>query len=221
MMYLSYEMGHRYGERESMNQAETLSKLDALVEELFDEFHSVPDGEHRQIYVLDQNGNSITAFSDGYTVLEYQEASTIASRYRAIESENTLKKDFVDFVLTGLKILEDRNWFSEKAKLELIVPGVFGSNEDESGFLLHKAACKRDLDKVKKLVYLGYDLNLQDSDGATPIMHAVVEGNYDIVKYLADHGADLTVKDDDGCDVFDLSECSHEIEMLLKCKVRH
>ena len=64
-------------------------------------------------------------------------------------------------------------------------------------------------------------MNLQDSDGATPIMHAIVEGNYDVVKYLADHGADLTVKDDDGCDVFELSECSQEIEMLLKSKVRH
>ncbi|MCK7567151.1 ankyrin repeat domain-containing protein [Marinobacter xestospongiae] len=220
-MELNYEMGHRYGERESLDQAEALSKLDALIEELFDEFHSEPDDEHRQVYVLEGSGSSLTAFVDGYTVLEYQEAGSIATLYRTIESEKALKKDFVDFILTGLKVLEDRDWVSEKAKLELISPSIFRSKGDGSGYPLHEAAYRGDLGRVKQLVSLGCDVDLQDSDGATPIMHAIVEGNYDVVKYLVDHGADLSIKDDDGCDVFELSECFREIGILLKGKVRH
>lgn len=81
---------------------------------------------------------------------------------------------------------------------------------------LHKAALNGDLKKVKELVEAGEDINQKCTDGATPIMHAIVEYNYEVCKYLIEMGADLTIKDEDDMDVMDLAEGDDEITELLK-----
>ena len=61
-------------------------------------------------------------------------------------------------------------------------------------------ACKEgNLDKVKKFIKKGYDVNKiskRSFPPKTPLMYAAGEGRFDIVKYLIDHGADVSKKDD-------------------------
>ena len=60
-------------------------------------------------------------------------------------------------------------------------------------------ACERgNLDKVKKFVEEGCDVNKTNKRfrlGGTPLMYAAGEGRFDVVKHLIDHGADVGKKD--------------------------
>ena len=59
-------------------------------------------------------------------------------------------------------------------------------------------ACERgNLDKVKKFINKGYDVNKTSERSIvprTPLMYAAGEGRFDVVKYLIDHGADVSKK---------------------------
>ena len=59
-------------------------------------------------------------------------------------------------------------------------------------------ACERgNLEKVKKFVKEGYDVNKKSERyfvPRTPLMYAAGEGRFDVVKYLIDHGADVSKK---------------------------
>ena len=61
-----------------------------------------------------------------------------------------------------------------------------------------KACEEGNLDKVKKFIKKGYDVN-ETSERSflsiTPLMYAAGEGRFDVVKYLIDHGADVNKKD--------------------------
>jgi ankyrin repeat protein len=57
-----------------------------------------------------------------------------------------------------------------------------------------------ELDIVRKLLYLGADINAVDNDGDTPL-HIVVdfgEEYIEVVKLLLDYGADTTIKNNKG-----------------------
>ena len=61
-------------------------------------------------------------------------------------------------------------------------------------------ACERgNLDKVKRFIEKGYDVNGKTRGflGRTPLMYVADEGRFDVAKYLIDHGADVGKKD--GC----------------------
>ena len=51
---------------------------------------------------------------------------------------------------------------------------------------------------LKTLIAAGADINVKDSDGKTPLHHAVVFNDPSIVKILVDAGADVYVKDKGG-----------------------
>ncbi len=48
---------------------------------------------------------------------------------------------------------------------------------------------------VLKLVQSGSNINIQDEDGRTPLLHAVIENDYDVVKLLIDNGANINIQD--------------------------
>ena len=71
-----------------------------------------------------------------------------------------------------------------------------------SGFKMDaffNACGEGNLDKVKKFIKKGYDVNGTSqiflSYGRTPLICAASEGRFDVVKYLIDHGADVDKKD--------------------------
>jgi len=59
------------------------------------------------------------------------------------------------------------------------------------------------LEKVKKLVEAGADIDCQDRYKETPLHRASSRGNKKIVKYLVSKGANLNLRDDDGNNSFD------------------
>jgi len=63
---------------------------------------------------------------------------------------------------------------------------------------IHLAAYSGDLDKIKKFLEAGVDVNAKDQDGSIPLVMAVSGGHTDLVKYLIDKGADVKSTDESG-----------------------
>ncbi|KAL6638914.1 hypothetical protein ACP70R_023550 [Stipagrostis hirtigluma subsp. patula] len=59
---------------------------------------------------------------------------------------------------------------------------------------LHHAAAEGKLDVCRYLVEdLGFDVDVRDDIGETPLFHAANRGRFDVTRYLLDHGADPTI----------------------------
>jgi len=57
--------------------------------------------------------------------------------------------------------------------------------------LLHRACCmKEKLQYVKLYVKYGADVNRRDTNGETPLMHALLSVNIGAIEFLLDNGAD-------------------------------
>ena len=65
----------------------------------------------------------------------------------------------------------------------------------------HDAASSGNLEKVKKLLDAGVNVDLRDGRGRTPLMFAMEGRNDDIVSLLLIKGADVHAKDERGCSV--------------------
>ena len=62
------------------------------------------------------------------------------------------------------------------------------------------------LNRVGMLEYFllrGGDINTQDNNGNTPLMHAVINWQYDAIKFLVENGADLNMRDKHGFTVLE------------------
>ena len=57
-----------------------------------------------------------------------------------------------------------------------------------------KAAAENDLEKVKKLLGTGVNINSKNSRGVTALMNAANAGNVEIVEYLTTRGADVNIR---------------------------
>ncbi len=75
--------------------------------------------------------------------------------------------------------------------------GVFLSKINPT-YLLLEAASEGDLKFVQEAVRSNINVNVQDSDGVTPLLYAAEAGNHEILQLLLDAGADPAVKDLDG-----------------------
>lgn len=60
--------------------------------------------------------------------------------------------------------------------------------------LMHYYAAKDDIDGVKWCIAHHMDVNMPDSLGATPLMHATFDGHSTICKLLIDNGADTSIR---------------------------
>jgi ankyrin repeat protein len=56
---------------------------------------------------------------------------------------------------------------------------------------LHITVMMNDLQRVKELINSGYDVNMFDEIGYTPLHYACIKGNIAIAEYLIEHGADV------------------------------
>ena len=61
---------------------------------------------------------------------------------------------------------------------------------------LHRACATGDLDLVKSLIESGYDIEISNSSGWTPLIYASRFGNLEIVNYLIYNGANIEVRVD-------------------------
>ncbi len=62
--------------------------------------------------------------------------------------------------------------------------------------LLHDAANSGNLDLVKKLLSMGFDINSKTTYNKTPLHDAVYSGNYQLVQYLVNNGANIHTEGD-------------------------
>lgn len=58
----------------------------------------------------------------------------------------------------------------------------------------------RSAEAARLILEAGADINAQDIDGMTALMHACRNGQINIVRFLLQSGADITIKDNDGDD---------------------
>lgn len=58
----------------------------------------------------------------------------------------------------------------------------------------------RSAEAARLILEAGADINAQDIDGMTALMHACRNGQINIVRFLLKSGADITIKDNDGYD---------------------
>ena len=70
--------------------------------------------------------------------------------------------------------------------------------------MLHWYAIEGDPDVLQQLVDLGFEVNVQNEFGKTPIMESALIGRWDNARVLLDNGADLEITDDEGEDLFAL-----------------
>jgi ankyrin repeat protein len=78
-------------------------------------------------------------------------------------------------------------------------PAPSGAKEEKYGrSALHKAVASGNMDRIKKIVESGVELDEVDRLGRTPLHYAAFKGNLDAVKLLLSHGAKIDAKDKRG-----------------------
>jgi pectate lyase len=63
---------------------------------------------------------------------------------------------------------------------------------------IHMAAFVGSLDKLRKFVETGTDVDAKDENGRTPLLRAIRGKQIEAVKFLIDHGADVNTRDEQG-----------------------
>ncbi len=107
-------------------------------------------------------------------------------RYRLVKA--ICEKD-----INEIKSILDKGFNTDKEALE-----------DKYGY--YAAGLAAALNRVGILEYLilrGVDINTQDKNGNTPLMHAVMNWQYDAMRLLIENGADLNIKDNFGMNVLE------------------
>lgn len=80
---------------------------------------------------------------------------------------------------------------------------------------LHDFAVSGDLEKVKRLIEIGANVNGRGCHGATPLHRAALFGYYRIAHYLLENKADVNAKNNDGHTPLHFST-REEVSTLLK-----
>lgn len=72
-----------------------------------------------------------------------------------------------------------------------------------------------DVNRLKKDVFRGGDINEKDPDGDTPILKSIKSERHDCFEFLLHSGADLLIEDSEGKNVFDLIVEERQYEYIL------
>ena len=69
--------------------------------------------------------------------------------------------------------------------------------------MFHWYAIEGELNVVRKILEMGFDVNTQNEFGKTPLFECVVIERWDMVEMLLANGADLSVKDHNDEDIWE------------------
>jgi ankyrin repeat protein len=88
----------------------------------------------------------------------------------------------------------------DAASVRRLVKLGVGMDKDSS---LHEAIEAGNMEMVELLLELGADVNAQDWERRTPLLHAEETGRHDIVEFLVEAGAYIDWRDRNGCTIID------------------
>lgn len=71
---------------------------------------------------------------------------------------------------------------------------LYNTKDNKDNNALHIAARNGHIECVRILIDAGADKNIQNKNGATPLMNAVLYEHIDIVRFLIEAGANLNIK---------------------------
>ena len=97
--------------------------------------------------------------------------------------------------------------------LILISINLYSLTKNEEDFF--KASIEGDINKVKELLALGIDINIQDEEGNTALMYASYKEHIEIVKELIKSGANVNIKDRKGKTALDYAR-EEEYDDIIK-----
>ncbi|MBU2714542.1 hypothetical protein, partial [Zooshikella harenae] len=140
MSEIKYEIGHRYGERESLSKEGVLSSIDSLFNELSNEIYSQPDDEHRQVYILDEDGDSFTVYVDGYVLIESKMSGSMEMHFKEVKSLSALKADALGFLSDKSSLIKQGGWVKNVSLLNLKKPSLFRQSNLPANGELHEAS---------------------------------------------------------------------------------
>jgi ankyrin repeat protein len=84
---------------------------------------------------------------------------------------------------------------------------------------IYRHAAYGDLDKIKKLLNFGIDINTRDQGGYTMLHWATQESHLDLIKFLISAGSNIYLKDEEGFTPLYIAAgagCIEIIECLIK-----
>ena len=99
----------------------------------------------------------------------------------------------------------DRNDTVEFKRLVQTIEDANTARSDNNKTILMYASWVGNIDAVQHLVYLGANVNAQDSSNATALHLAIWKDHTDIVLYLIEHGASVSAMSVDGMTPSDIA----------------
>lgn len=98
-------------------------------------------------------------------------------------------------------------------------PGLLNAKNKQAMTPLNLAASRGRVEIVEKLLEMGADASIGDSENSQPIHNAAVSGHNEVIERLLAHGVDINVQDDNGMTamIFSISYARQEtFEYLLE-----
>lgn len=156
-----------------------------------DLYDAVTEGHYNDVQTLLQGG------ADANEIVENESLLSLAVELQYFEIAKLLLKFGADMNLGIVPPLLHAMFAQDFGFVKLLLDNGANPNVTFSNKLtrpVHMAAFYANLPLAELLVAAKADLNVQDSEGNTPLIAAVYKNNYDIVKLYRGAGADPLIK---------------------------
>ncbi len=94
--------------------------------------------------------------------------------------------------------------------------GYFKDEDKPNGMYVEEDGIFFNMNKIKRLIEEGADVNAKDDNGDLPLHYAVRNDNRDLVELLIEEGADVNTKDKDGQSPLHWAKSEEIAELLIE-----